>query len=653
MSGTAGYNAKFTSTTSLGNSIIYDTGTRIGIGTESPSQLLTVNGSAIANQYYIGNAGYWFDIGSNSELRARINSPNGLAILPSASEIMRITSSGVAIGKTGPSALLDVSSSSVTELMRIATGPSGILMSANGASGYVGFGTTGPTYRIDVQGSNLQTSSIRAQGALDFNILTVTGITGYTLSAGTNLGVGTYYYYATFVTAVGETNAPGAQTGSFSQILTVVTTTGNTTVNLVGIPVSTDPRVISRKLYRSKIGGSIDGQFFLATINDNVTTTYTDSATDASLGSVGSQYYRLNTTTRYVTTGGTQILTADPNLTALGLRAGSNLVTTGNSSIRSVFIGADAGRSVTTGQANVIVGVAGVVLTTGTSNVLLGDLAGYDMTTGNQNVLIGSQAGRRLVGSVSNNTIVGGNGTASTLANGSTQFTGGQNCTVLGSGIRMSTITDTNSIVIGATAWGLGSNTTVIGNTSVTLTAIPAGKFSIGATSAAGCLTVAPAANTSVLTSSTYSLTGANFQSAIDLSGTWNTTGSPTGVKVNLTNTASGATASLFDFQLGGTTYIKVDKGGKIFQFATNTAGGVTGNQTIDRPTGTVNIAASGTSVTVTNNLVTTSSLVFAVIRTNDSTATIKNVVPLNGSFTINLGAAATAEISVGFWVIN
>jgi hypothetical protein len=650
VSGTAGYNAKFTSTTSLGNSIIYDTGTRIGIGTESPSQTLTVNGSAIANQYYVANAGNWFDIGSNSELRARINSPNGLAILPAASEIMRITSSGVAIGKTGPSAFLDVASSSVTEVMRIATGPSGIIMSANGASGYVGFGTTGPTYRIDVQGSNLQTSSIRAQGAFDFNILLApTGITGYTLSAGTNLGVGTYYYYATFVTAIGETNAPG----SFLQILTVVTVASSTTVNLVGIPVSTDPRVISRKLYRSKIGGSIDGQFFLATINDNVTTTYTDSATDASLGSVGLQYYRINTTTKYVTVGGTQILVADQNLTTLGLRSGSNLISTGNSSIRSVFVGADAGRSVTTGQANVIVGVSGVQLTTGSSNVLLGDLAGYDMTTGNQNVIIGAQAGRRLVGSVANNTIVGGNNTASTLADGSTQFTGGQNCTVLGSGIRMSTTTDTNSIVIGATAWGLGSNTTVIGNTSVTLTAIPAGKISIGATSAVGCLTVAPAANISVLTSSTYLLTGANAQSAIDLSGTWNTTGSPTGVKVNLANTASGATANLFDFQLGGTTYIKVDKGGKISQFATNTAGGVTGNQTIDRPTGTVNIAAAGTSVTVTNNLVTTSSLVFAVIRTNDSTATIKNVVPLNGSFTINLGAAANAEISVGFWVIN
>ena len=66
-----------------------------------------------------------------------------------------------------------------------------------------------------------------------------------------------------------------------------------------------------------------------------------------------------------------------------------------------------------------------------------------------------------------------------------------------------------------------------------------------------------------------------------------------------------------------------------------------------------MNFAADATSLVVTNNLVTTSSIVFAVIRTNDATAIIKNVVPAAGSFTINLNAAATAETSVGFNVIN
>ena len=86
---------------------------------------------------------------------------------------------------------------------------------------------------------------------------------------------------------------------------------------------------------------------------------------------------------------------------------------------------------------------------------------------------------------------------------------------------------------------------------------------------------------------------------------------------------------------------------------ATNTASGTTGAQTINKASGTVNFAAGATSLVVTNSLVSTSSIVFAVVRTNDKTATIKNVVPASGSFTINLGAAATAETSVGFFVIN
>lgn len=86
---------------------------------------------------------------------------------------------------------------------------------------------------------------------------------------------------------------------------------------------------------------------------------------------------------------------------------------------------------------------------------------------------------------------------------------------------------------------------------------------------------------------------------------------------------------------------------------ATITTGGTTGNQTINKPSGTVNIAAAGTTVTVTNSFCTTSSIVYAVIRTNDTTATIKNVVPGSGSFVINLGGAAAAEISVGFMVFN
>ena len=110
-----------------------------------------------------------------------------------------------------------------------------------------------------------------------------------------------------------------------------------------------------------------------------------------------------------------------------------------------------------------------------------------------------------------------------------------------------------------------------------------------------------------------------------------------------------------FEIFANGTTnvYHAIESNGKPVYYATNTPSGTTGAQTIIRASGTVNFAAGASSLVVTNSLCTTSSIVFPAVRTNDTTAYIKNVVPAAGSFTINLGAAATAETSVGFFIIN
>jgi hypothetical protein len=125
-------------------------------------------------------------------------------------------------------------------------------------------------------------------------------------------------------------------------------------------------------------------------------------------------------------------------------------------------------------------------------------------------------------------------------------------------------------------------------------------------------------------------------------------------VHVRGSNTTAGVGAFLVqDGAATPVTIYRIDNDGKVTYRATNTAAGTTGAQTINRPSGTVNFAAGATSLVVTNSLCTTASIVLPVIRTNDATATIKNVVPAAGSFTINLGAAATAETSVGFFIIN
>lgn len=120
---------------------------------------------------------------------------------------------------------------------------------------------------------------------------------------------------------------------------------------------------------------------------------------------------------------------------------------------------------------------------------------------------------------------------------------------------------------------------------------------------------------------------------------------------INQSNTAS--TGKILATNFGGVEQLSISTAGKVSYITTKTPAGTTGSQTINNPTGTVNFAAAASSLVVTNSTVTTNSSIFCTIRTNDATALIKNVVPAAGSFTITLNAAATAETSVGFLVIN
>jgi hypothetical protein len=62
-----------------------------------------------------------------------------------------------------------------------------------------------------------------------------------------------------------------------------------------------------------------------------------------------------------------------------------------------------------------------------------------------------------------------------------------------------------------------------------------------------------------------YSLTGSNSFSAIQGSGTWNTTGTPSFLSFNLTDTASNANSLLLDFKVNNSIKFSVKKNGDIF----------------------------------------------------------------------------------------
>lgn len=76
---------------------------------------------------------------------------------------------------------------------------------------------------------------------------------------------------------------------------------------------------------------------------------------------------------------------------------------------------------------------------------------------------------------------------------------------------------------------------------------------------------------TTTLTLAGLSLTGSQATPIVDLSATWNTSGTPTGIKLNVTDTASNAASLLIDLQRNGASVLSFTKLGSIAP-ATGTA---------------------------------------------------------------------------------
>jgi hypothetical protein len=88
-------------------------------------------------------------------------------------------------------------------------------------------------------------------------------------------------------------------------------------------------------------------------------------------------------------------------------------------------------------------------------------------------------------------------------------------------------------------------------------------NLGVGQPSPSARLHVTPAANDEAIQVSGYSLTGANAHAMLELSGTWNTTGSPSAINLNITDTASGSNAELIGLSVGGSKRFFVSKTGK------------------------------------------------------------------------------------------
>lgn len=95
-----------------------------------------------------------------------------------------------------------------------------------------------------------------------------------------------------------------------------------------------------------------------------------------------------------------------------------------------------------------------------------------------------------------------------------------------------------------------------------------------------------------------------------------------------------------------------LEASGKLVFKATDSSG-TPGAATINKASGQVSVANGASSVVVTNSLVTSASVVTAVLQDNTDAVQIRSVVPGSGTFTINLTGVTTGARKVGFVVFN
>jgi hypothetical protein len=166
---------------------------------------------------------------------------------------------------------------------------------------------------------------------------------------------------------------------------------------------------------------------------------------------------------------------------------------------------------------------------------------------------------------------------------------------------------------------GLGTNVA----TSLANNMAASGTLAIlGANTFKATQTITPASNSKALVVSGYSLTGSDSSALVDLSGTWNTTGAPSAIFCNVTDTASNASSLLLQLQTGGVNRMTLTKAGVATIGSSAIAGGGTVlNLTSSYGTFTANIVGGGTLST--NQAISTSGTVVAATLSLNNDATL------------------------------
>lgn len=232
-----------------------------------------------------------------------------------------------------------------------------------------------PGKALDIKGHLAFTSVVAPSSACTY---TLSGTAG-------NVDDGVHRYKVSYYSAKGETSLSASYVEA-----TVVDKSTSGQVLLDDIPVSPDPTVTGRRIYRGKAGVSTSNYYLLVEIADNTTTTYTDNIADGSLPA-GDYRNISNTTSANTYKDGSRVMSLGEYNASVGL---GSLNPTGNPTGYFNFaLGLYALGAITTGGVNTAVGsYACNSLTGASSSVAVGSYSLYSVSTGYDNVGVGVSA---------------------------------------------------------------------------------------------------------------------------------------------------------------------------------------------------------------------------------------------------------------------
>lgn len=516
--GTTNYVSKWTGSSAQGDSLIYDNGSIVAIGTTSSTFKFTIQAATndvLGASISLNNTSTGTSAGTYVNLAA--SGGSGFLGVYGSTYSNTALQSRVVLGTNSNASGINITANgSATQDIRLFVQSGEVARLSSSRNFLLGL-TTDSGYRLDVSGTTrIVGPSANDAAGTGGEILTSSGWT----STGWTGDFATGFTHTTGnTTALTNTYSIGANQWMLIALTVTGRTAGSVTISLGGGTIGpyTATTTVGLRGFSTSALSIAPTTDFDGTITISIKSAAAVAATSSWTSSSGSariEFRTINSADNVLigVGSGARMNTVAVSNTFLGGQAGSYQVT----GSYNTYIGAQAGQYATSASNNTFIGaLTGVAAYNTTNSIYIGVNAGYNVTGGNFNIYIGGNAGNQnatgtfnsVVGGAalaaatngsSLNTVMGYGalGVATTAtntvalgyqagyyqANLSSSVLTTTNSIFLGYRARPNADAETNQIAIGYNVAGLGSNTTVLGNSSTTLTALY-GSTVINATS--------------------------------------------------------------------------------------------------------------------------------------------------------------------------